>query len=864
MELGTGAARHLLWLTLAGCTSTPQDSGTRDSSTDSPTETGTPSTGDCLWPEDADRSGTERWIDALGQTTVTLDDAAACARTYTLTSTAALRDDQPSNPRTVVEGANNTTLRSGNDVLDALYALALTETRELSVDSIQDGSFSDGNPVPCGGCFETGRLWRYVWTRDTAYAVDLGMGLVAPTRSRRSLEFKLSERRGGGDLQVVQDTGTGGSYPVSTDRVVWALGAHSLANTLPDAERVDFVARAYQALANTLEHDRLVAFDPSDGLYRGEQSFLDWREQTYPDWTATDVVHVGMSKALSTNLLHLNALEVTSEWASETGHVAEAQRYAGWAASLRAAIHERLWLEEHGQFSTYSTTGLDPAPTVRFDLLGASLAVLLDVATPSEAQRVLSTYPHYGPGAPVVWPQQQSTPIYHNRGEWPFVTAYWLRAAQKADHPAVADRMVKALVRGAALNLSNMENFEAGSGAAYLEDGDASGPVVNSQRQLWSVAGYLSMVHHTWFGLQPEGAGLAVRPYLTGSQRSELFGGTEQLVLNDVAFKGARLTVVLRLPSSSGSGRLPVTAITLDGVAVSGDLLPALDAGHHVVEVTVGEASASTRTLTEVSDADWRQVFGPRTPTITGVSESSGAVVLGLSVPEPSDTTLTVLRDGVVVASDLPGSTTSWTDIAGSASTGDSPCYTVRAVFSGSGNHSQHAPPRCWWGADFERVFSAGADALTAVGGQGSSSHGRFHYEPWGDAGDTLTLAHFTPAKTGEHLVQVVYGNGAGAVSTGVTAGVKQLVVEDVSTGSVVGSGVVVMPHLGDWDQWADSSLVAVALTEGVDYRLRLQHADHAVNMSSFAHFETYTGGLGGSEGAFNRVNIAEMKVLTR
>ena len=39
---------------------------------------------------------------------------------------------------------------------------------------------------------------------------------------------------------------------------------------------------------------------------------------------------------------------------------------------------------------------------------------------------------------------------------------------------------------------------------------------------------------------------------------------------------------------------------------------------------------------------------------------------------------------------------------------------------------------------------------------------------------------------------------------------------------------------------------------------------DDMVNMSSFAHFELFTGGLGGRSGVFNRVNIAELRVLAR
>ncbi|MCA9608605.1 MAG: hypothetical protein KC619_23540 [Myxococcales bacterium] len=816
----------------------------------------------CVSPTSADPTGTDAWTDALGRATASIDDRAACYRTYTLTSTATLRDGQPDNPRTVPETEGWPTLRTGHDLFDALYALALEETRELGVSAIRDYAFDDGAAIDCGGCFETGRLWNYVWTRDTAYATDLGMASIDPTRARRSLEFKLSERRGGGDLQIVQDTGTGGSYPVSSDRVAWAVGAWALLQHLDGAERDAFAARALEAIANTLEHDRRIVFDAEDGLYFGEQSFLDWREQTYPEWTATDVVHIAMSKALGTNLLHLRAMEIANALATEAGDATRASRYTGWADALRTAIRDSFWLEEEGLFSTYVTTGLDPAPVRRYDLLASAFAILFGVATPAQAQRVLSSYPHYGPGAPVVFPEQQATPIYHNRGEWPFVTAYWLRAAAAADHPAVAERMVNALVRGAALNLSNMENFEAGSGAAWLDDGAASGPVVNSQRQLWSVAGYLSMIHHTLFGLHAEADGLHVRPYLTGAMRSGLFGDTSELVLNDYRFRGATVTVVLHLPADGGEGALPVTGIELDGAALGGEVVASLDGGAHRLDVTLGSGTGDGSTLTSVSDAAWQNVFGPRTPRISSIGASGGRVVLELSTAEASDVTWTIYRDGERVADGLAGSTTSWTDPTHDASGPRSPCYVAELTFTSSGNHSQHSPPMCWWGAGSSRVTTIGAMSMTNVGGSASTDHGRFHYEPWGDEGHSLTVPSYTPTRSGRHLLQLAFGNGAGGVTTGITCAVKRIVVEEVATGAVVAEGAVVMPHLGDWDRWADSTFVRADLTAGTEYRIVIRGDDEVVNMSAFAHFERYTGGLGGASGAFNRVNVAELKIL--
>ena len=181
----------------------------------------------CRAPREADVTGTERFEDERGGVaTVQIGDRDSCARTYRSAPIGRCVTDRPANPRLVSEVVGSPILRSGNDMFDGLYAMANEEVRELSVDAVRDGSFNNGQSVGCGdgGCFETGRLWNYVWTRDAAYAVDLGLAAADSQRSLNTLLFKLSERRGGGDAQIVQDTGSGGSYPVSSDRVAWALG----------------------------------------------------------------------------------------------------------------------------------------------------------------------------------------------------------------------------------------------------------------------------------------------------------------------------------------------------------------------------------------------------------------------------------------------------------------------------------------------------------------------------------------------------------------------------------------------------------------------------------------------------------------
>jgi hypothetical protein len=811
----------------------------------------------CL-PADAQTTGSDTWSDVPQKASVSIDDAASCARTYTLSTTQGLVDDLPSNPRAFSESPDQPVVRSGNDMFDALYALALEEVRECSVDSISDWAFNGGVPVPCppGGCFETGRKWTYVWTRDTAYAVFLGLGLNDPTRARNSLEYKLSQRRGGGDVQIVQDTGSGGSYPVSTDRVVWAIGAWELLKYLDGTERSAFLDLAYDALSNTVDHDRDVVFDASDGLYTGEQSFLDWREQSYPSWVATDTAQIGMSKTLSTNVGHLRALEITAALAAEKGLTTS---YQTWADQLRQAISTRLWLQDDGMFSSMATTYLDPTASHRFDLLGGALAVLADVGDASQRGAMIANYPHLAKGAPVIWPQQQQVPIYHNRAIWPFVTALWVEAAKKEGNAAAVSHGVRSLMRGAALNLSNMENFEMASGAPWLDDGAASGPIVNSQRQLWSVAGYLSMVQKVIFGLDATQTGVRFAPFIPRALRNDLFGGATSIALSRLPYRGGFITVVLDLGAADAddTGALTASSVRLNGDDVGTGFIDAsMLTGDDLFEVTL-TTTAANDTITTVSDTNYQDVFGPMTPTVTGLSLDNNNLGVGIDAAGETQITFDVYRDGQRVAQDLPAATTYWVDTT-SAPNNNSHCYSIESKFVASGTRSQHAKPVCYWGAASERVYEIDATNFAATGGSLIFNHGKWHYEAWGDANHTLSAA-FTPPTTGTYYLQLDAGNGAGPFDTGVTCAVKLVEVSD--GGGVIASGYLMMPHLGSWDVWRESSLLSLTLNAGTNYTIVIREDASAINMSEREHFAIYDG-VGGSAGRFNRVNVAAIKLL--
>jgi hypothetical protein len=246
--------------------------------------------------------------------------------TYAHSTTQTLRDPVPQH-RSYSELENYPRSRTGNLAFDGLFALALEELRQNSVKEIRDGNYNDGQAI-AQSVFETGAKWHYVWTRDLSYAADLGLANLDVQRVVNSLLFKTGTMREGismpeglnlshDGLQMVQDTGSGGSWPISTDRMSWAFGAQKALGLLGGEKRQAFAQHAYIALKNTLEIDRVAAFDQGDGLYTGEQSFLDWRDQSYSKWILDDIASLGSSKSLSTNAGHYQALLLASQLAKE-------------------------------------------------------------------------------------------------------------------------------------------------------------------------------------------------------------------------------------------------------------------------------------------------------------------------------------------------------------------------------------------------------------------------------------------------------------------------------------------------------------------------------------------------------------------
>jgi hypothetical protein len=784
--------------------------------------------------------------DAKGQSTAA--GPSAELRRFEMSSSQPMRD-QAAQQRVVHERADAPRVHSGNALFDALFAMAIDDARLNSVDEIRDDAYNGGAPIACR-CFQTGEFWRYVWTRDLSYAAHLGLAWLDPQRTVASLRFKTSGWRQGvpavaglpaGSLQIIQDTGSGGSWPVSTDRVSWAWGAEAVLNVLSGADRSAFAAHAYAALQGTLEADRLAAFDSVSGLYGGEQSFLDWRTQSYAPWIVNNLARMAGSRSLSTNVSHFQALRLAARLAAETGKAGEAQRYGAWAEALKQTIDRTFWLPDAQQYASLTSDDPHPIALHKYDLLGTALAVIAGVASPERAAASLARYPHAPFGAPVIAPQQPGVPVYHNRAIWPFVSAYALRAAAQMHNPAVASHAFESLQRAAALNLSNMENLEWLTATPRFDDG----PVINSRRQLWSVGAYISAVSESVFGLHFEATGIRVAPFLTTEMRRAL-GDGEHATLSNIAYRGRLLTVSLKLPPSTAdtlpTAYFPVSKITLNGRVSTGPITAAqLSQASNLVEIEFGPGTPGDARLALVPainplSHDDARVFAPAVPEhLTATASATGSGVLlnfepprgansGVAGPEePADLVYNIYRDGQRVASAWPG--LSWTDAAPLRAASHQ--YAVEAVHLASGHHSHTSEPVRFDGTLPQRV----------------------------QLGET-----FTRTQSGPVGLELLHDNHAFEIGTGVTNAVKVLRVLD-ERGREVARGVVQMPHIeavGDSHPQRASTLLRLVLPAG---RYQAELLDF-FNMSYLQSNASYSG-PGGRRGPLNEARIGGVQIVT-
>ncbi len=450
------------------------------------------------------------------------------------------------------------------DVLpDALYNLALEEMQ---------------NAIEPDSTFRTGKEWAGVWTRDISYSIILSMAILQPKVAMISLKKKVKNGK------IIQDTGTGGAYPISTDREIWAVAAWEVYKVTGDEAWLKY---AYEVIQNSINDDLHNIYDLQTGMAKGESSFLDWREQTYPTWMQPADIYE--SECLGTNAVHFEANTVLSEMAHVLGFKEDAKKYNEVAANIKNGINQHLWQEDKGYFGQYLYGRNDKILSPKSEALGEALSVIFEVADKERQQKIISNTPVTAYGISCIYPQIPGIPPYHNNAVWPFVESFWAQASAKAGNEESVVKAISSVYRPAALFLTNKENFVA-------DNGDYAGTQINSSNMLWSLSGSISLVYKVLFGIQFNSDNLSFSPFVP-----QVFKGKR--TLNNFKYRNAVLNIEM-----DGYGN-SIKSFSIDGKESSEHHIPSTLQGNHRIKIILTTDGLPSQKINNVDN-----VFSPQMP----------------------------------------------------------------------------------------------------------------------------------------------------------------------------------------------------------------------------------------------------------
>lgn len=428
-------------------------------------------------------------------------------------------------------------------ITDALYNLGLEEMQ---------------NAVEPDSTFRTGKEWGGVWTRDISYSIILSMAVLQPKVAVKSLLRKVKDGR------IIQDTGTGGAYPCSSDRMIWAVAAWEVYKVTGD---LDWLNKAYKIIKKSADEDYYNVYDKQNGLVRGESSFLDWREETYPKWMQPADIYD--SECLGTNVVHYQVNRVLAAMAGNLHDRASVSKYTKRADVIKRGIEQNLWLPAKGYYGQFLYGRNYKMLSPRSEALGEALSVLFDAADADKQQSVISNTPVNAFGIPCIYPQIPNILPYHNNAVWPFVETYWAMASAKAGNEASVLRAISAVYRPAALFLTNKENMVA-------TDGDYAGTQINSSNMLWSLSGNIALVYKVLFGIHYNETSLQFKPFVP-----KALAGTR--ALDHFKYRRAVLNITLE-----GFGN-QIKSITLDDKPLADGTISAKLKGEHKITIVLAD-----------------------------------------------------------------------------------------------------------------------------------------------------------------------------------------------------------------------------------------------------------------------------------
>lgn len=442
-----------------------------------------------------------------------------------------------------------------------LSAYPTLETPYLIEEAVYNIGIDESiNAVEPDGTLRTGLEWGGVWTRDVSYSIIHSMSYIQTEAAKTSLMCKVNSKG-----EIIQDTGTGGAWPCSTDREIWVGAAWEIYKVTGDME---WLKTVYPIAKKSLEVDMRTVFEEETGLVRGESSFIDWREQSYPTWM--EPADIYDTKCLGTNMVFYVALTSAAEMGRILGDDMTAEAFEAKAEQIKKGINEHLWMDDLGYYAQFLGGRNDDLLYTKSETLGQALSILWGVAEGERAERLSECVPVVDYGAPVFWPWIPDQPPYHNQAVWPFVQSYWIHASAKAGNEEGVLHGVGAVWRAVMMYATNKENYVA-------DTGNWRGTQINSSNMLWSLSGNLSITFKLLMGMNFQADAIMFAPVVPRNLQAER-------TVRNFHYRNATLDITV-----SGYGD-SIKSFKLDGEELAEAVVPGNLEGHHTVEIVMSDS----------------------------------------------------------------------------------------------------------------------------------------------------------------------------------------------------------------------------------------------------------------------------------
>ena len=246
------------------------------------------------------------------------------------------------------------------------------------------------------------------------------------------------------------------------------------------------------------------------------------------------------------------------------------------AEDLKASIRTNLFDEETGKFNYLIDQNGDLHPFQ--EGLGNAFAILFDIVSPAEAERIISQIQVTKFGLPSIYPHfkrfNDAKPGRHNMMIWPFVNAFYADACAKVGN---YERFTSELFNLADLGLNKGGNdfweiYDPKDG--YPDGGwQTGGHWGGLQHQTWSATGFLRMVWYGMAGMRFDDGKLSFKPFLPKDVKS--------LELTRLNYGNMKLTIKLEGEGSK------IKEFKLNGVVMDTPEIPQNLVGEQTVSIVL-------------------------------------------------------------------------------------------------------------------------------------------------------------------------------------------------------------------------------------------------------------------------------------